>query len=152
VRAGAGERGAQATGLSALAPVVFSGGGALGRRLVERCAREGLPLTVVTQDLEALEELRAQGIGAVYGDAAQPEVLRAAGLADAKMIVVTNPALMEKMRVCGAARAINPRIAIVATAAGEAERAWLQEFGAAHTCDPLEEASDALLRAIHAGL
>jgi CPA2 family monovalent cation:H+ antiporter-2 len=134
------------------APVVITGTTAVGKRLIERCAREGLPLTVVTQDLEALEELRERGVGAVYGDAAQPEVLRAAGLADAKMIVVTNAALMEKMRVCSAARAVSPRIAIVATAAGEAERAWLQEFGVAHTCDPLEEASDALLRAIHAGL
>ena len=105
-----------------------------------------------SQDLEALGELRAQGISAVYGDAAQAEVLRAAGLADAKMIVVTNPVLMDKMRICGAARAVSPRIAIVATAAGEAERAWLQEFGVAQVCDPLDEASEALLRAIHAGL
>jgi CPA2 family monovalent cation:H+ antiporter-2 len=134
------------------APVVITGTTAVGKRLIERCAREGLPLTVVTQDLEALEELRERGVGAVYGDAAQPEVLRAAGLADAKMIVVTNPSLMEKLRICGAARAVSPRIAIVATAAGEAERAWLQEVGAAFTCDPLDEASDALLRAIHAGL
>ncbi len=134
------------------APVVFSGVTAVARRLIERCAKEGLPLSVVTSDLEALQELRERGVGAVYGDPTQAEVLRAAGLADAKMIVVTNPSLMEKMRICGAARAINPRIAIVATAAGEAERAWLQEFGAAFTCDPLDEASDALLRAIHAGL
>jgi len=134
------------------APVVFTGLTAVSRRLMERCAREGLPLTAVTSELEALEELRERGIGAVYGDPAQAEVLRAAGLADAKMIVVTNPSLMEKMRICGAARAVNPRIAIVATAAGEAERAWLQEFGATFTCDPLDEASDALLRAIHAGL
>jgi CPA2 family monovalent cation:H+ antiporter-2 len=134
------------------APVVFAGRSAVGKRLIERCAREGLPLTVVTSELEALEEMRERGVGVVYGDAAQPEVLRAAGLAEAKMIVVTNPSLMEKMRICGAARAVNPRIAIVATAAGEAERAWLQEFGATFTCDPLDEASDALLRAIHAGL
>ena len=134
------------------APVVFSGLTAVSRRLIERCAREGLPLSVVTSELEELQELRERGVGTVYGDPAQPEVLRAAGLAEAKMIVVTNPSLMEKMRVCGAARTINPRIAIVATAAGDAERAWLQEFGATFTCDPLDEASDALLRAIHAGL
>jgi CPA2 family monovalent cation:H+ antiporter-2 len=134
------------------APVVFSGVTAVARRLIERCAKEGLPLSVVASDLEALQELRERGVGAVYGDPTQAEVLRAAGLADAKMIVDTNPSLMEKMRVCGAARAISPRIAIVATAAGEAERAWLQEFGASFTCDPLDEASDALLRAIHAGL
>jgi CPA2 family monovalent cation:H+ antiporter-2 len=134
------------------APVVFSGVTAVARRLIERCAKEGLPLSVVTNDLEALQELRERGVGAVYGDPTQAEVLRAAGLADAKMIVVTNPSLMEKLRVCGAARAVNARIAIVATAAGEAERAWLQEVGATFTCDPLDEASDALLRAIHAGL
>src|SRR5512134_329579 len=134
------------------APVVFSGLTAVSRRLIERCAKEGLPLSVVTSDLEALQELRERGVGTVYGDPTHAEVLRAAGLADAKMIVVTNPSLMEKLRICGAARAINPRIAIVATAAGEAERAWLQEVGATFTCDPLDEASDALLRAIHAGL
>lgn len=109
-------------------------------------------MNVVGQEVDALDELRERGIGTVYGDPGQAEVLRAAGLAEAKMIVVTNPSLMDKMRICGAARALNPRIAIVATAAGEAERAWLQEFGAAFTCDPLDEASDALLRAIHAGL
>ncbi len=134
------------------APVVFTGASAVGRRLIERCANDGLPLNVITQELEALEELRERGIGAIYGDPGKAEVLRAAGLAEAKMIVITNPSLMDKMRICGAARAINPRIAIVATAAGDAERAWLQEFGAAFTCDPLDEASDALLRAIHAGL
>jgi CPA2 family monovalent cation:H+ antiporter-2 len=134
------------------AAVVVTGLTGVGKRLIERGAREGLPLSVVTHELEVLEELRERGVGAVYGDAAQPEVLRAAGLAEAKMIVVTNPSLMDKMRICGAARAINPRIAIVATAAGEAERAWLQEFGAAYTCDPMEEATEALLRAIHAGL
>jgi CPA2 family monovalent cation:H+ antiporter-2 len=141
-----------AASAAASVPVVVTGATAVGKRLIERCARDGLPLTVVTQDLEALEDLRERGVGAVYGDPAQGEVLRAAGLGEAKMIVVTNPALLHKMRICGAARDINPRIAIVATAAGEAERAWLKEFGVAHTCDPLEEASDALLRAIHAGL
>ena len=132
--------------------MVFTGASAVGRRLIERCANDGLPLNVITQELEALEELRERGIGAIYGDPGKAEVLRAAGLAEAKMIVITNPSLMDKMRICGAARAINPRIAIVATAAGDAEARWLQEFGAAFTCDPLDEASDALLRAIHAGL
>ncbi len=134
------------------APVVSAGASAVGRRLIERCAKVGLALNVVTQDLDALEELRERGIGATYGEPGNAEVLRAAGLAQAKMIVVVAPSLMDKMRICGAARAANPRIAIVATSVGEAERAWLQEFGVAFTCDPLDEASDALLRAIHAGL
>jgi len=57
-----------------------------------------------------------------------------------------------KMRVCIAARAINPRIAIVATSESAAERAWLEEFGAAYVCDALDEMSDAMLRAIRSGV
>ena len=137
---------------SASPALVVTGEGALGRRVIERCAAQGMPLGVVTQDLEALEDLRGRGIPAVYGDPGRAEVLRAAGLAGAKMIVVTGPVLMEKIRVCAAARGVNPRIAIVATGTGTAERAWLQEVGAGFVCDPLDEAGDALLRAIHAGL
>jgi len=132
--------------------LVITGEGALGRRAIERCAAEAMPLCVVAKEMEALEEMRACGIPAVYGDPARAEVLRAAGLAGAKMIVVSGPVLMDKIRVCAAAREVNPRIAIVATGAGPAERAWLQEVGAGFVCDPLDEAGDALLRAIHAGL
>jgi CPA2 family monovalent cation:H+ antiporter-2 len=134
------------------AALVVTGEGALGRRVIERCAAEAMPLCVVAKEMEALEEMRTRGIPAVYGDPARAEVLRAAGLAGAKLIVVTGPVLMDKIRVCAAAREVNPRIAIVATGAGPAERAWLQEVGAGFVCDPLDEAGEALLRTIHAGL
>ena len=58
------------------------------------------------------------------------------------------PVLMEKMRICIAARALNPRIAIIAAAANGAERAWLAEFGATFICDTLAEATDSLVRSI----
>jgi CPA2 family monovalent cation:H+ antiporter-2 len=132
--------------------LVVTGEGALGRRAIERCAAQGMPLAVVTQDMEVLEDLRERGIHAVYGDPGRVEVLRAAGVAGARMIVVTGPVLMQKIRVCAAARELNPRLAIVATGTGTAERAWLQEVGAGFVCDPLDEAGEALLRAIHAGL
>jgi len=52
--------------------------------------------------------------------------------------------------VRGRAR-VNPRIAVVATAGSKAERAWLDEFGAAFVCDALDEMTEALLRAIRSG-
>jgi CPA2 family monovalent cation:H+ antiporter-2 len=134
------------------AALVVVGAGALSLRVAERCAAEGMPLCAVAQDVDGLEALRERGVPAVYGDPARAEVLQAAGLAGAKAIVVVGPLLMDKIRVCTAARELNPRIVIVATAAGPAERAWLQEVGAAHVCDPLEEAGDALLRAVHSAL
>jgi CPA2 family monovalent cation:H+ antiporter-2 len=68
------------------------------------------------------------------------------------MIVVTTPSLPEKMRICMAAREVNPRLAIVATSGSGAERAWLHEFGAAFVCDALDEMTESLVRAIRRGL
>jgi monovalent cation:H+ antiporter-2, CPA2 family len=46
------------------------------------------------------------------------------------------------------ARKLNPRIAILATAESEAERAWLNEFGVQFVSSIHDEMSDALLRAV----
>ena len=68
------------------------------------------------------------------------------------MIVVTHASLPDKMRICIAAREVNPRIAIAATSGTAAERAWLEEFGAAYICDAVDEMNDALLRSIRSAL
>jgi hypothetical protein len=98
------------------------------------------------------DNLRKQGITTVLGDPGHPDTLRAAGLAEARIIVITVASLPDKMRICIAARELNPRIAIVATAAGSTDRAWLHEFGVAYICDALDEMTDALLRSIRSGL
>ena len=67
---------------------------------------------------------------------------------DARVLVVTNPTLAEKIRICTTARSINPRIAIVATAESGAEHAWLREFGVEFVCDTIGEMNEALLRAV----
>ena len=76
-------------------------------------------------------------------------MLEAAQVGAARVIVVTNPSLAVKMAICGAARRLNPRIAIVATAGeSDAERAWLREFGVAYVADVYDEMSDSLVRAV----
>jgi CPA2 family monovalent cation:H+ antiporter-2 len=132
--------------------VMLTGLGEIGRRVIQRCADAGVPLAVVDPDPETLAGLRGRGLAVVCGDPADPEVLRAAGMADARMIVVTNPTLAEKMQICVAARQANPRIAIVATSASGAERAWLHEFGAAFVCDAIDEMTESLVRTVRGGL
>ena len=132
--------------------VALTGLGELGRRVVRRCGDAGLPISVIDPDPDALAGLRGRGLAVVRGDPAEPEVLRAAGIADAKMIVVTNPGLTDKMRICIAARQVNPRIAIVATSGSGAERAWLHEFGAAFVCDAIDEMTESLVRTVRGGL
>jgi CPA2 family monovalent cation:H+ antiporter-2 len=132
--------------------VAITGLGELGRRVSLRCKAIGLPIAVIGTDAEALEELHARGIATAFGDPGHPDVLRAAGLAHAKIVVVTNASLADKMRICIAAREVNPRIAIAAISGTAAERAWLGEFGAAYICDALDEMTDALLRSIRSAL
>jgi CPA2 family monovalent cation:H+ antiporter-2 len=50
------------------------------------------------------------------------------------------------------ARALNPRIAIVAAASTPAERGWLLEFGATSVCDLYDEMGEALLRSVRGSL
>jgi CPA2 family monovalent cation:H+ antiporter-2 len=111
-----------------------------------------VPVSVIDPDPDALAGLRGRGLAVVRGDPAQPEVLQAAGMATARMIVVTNPALAEKMRICMAAREVNPRIAIIATSGSSAERTWLHEFGAAFVCDAIDEMTESLVRTVRDGL
>ena len=132
--------------------VALTGLGELGRRVVQRCAAAGVPVSVIDADPDALAELRGRGLAVVRGDPADPEVLRAAGMADARMILVTNPTLADKMQICIAARQVNPRIAIVATSGSAAERAWLHEFGAAFVCDAIDEMTESLVRTVRDAL
>jgi CPA2 family monovalent cation:H+ antiporter-2 len=136
----------------AAAAVVVAGLGDLGRRVVRRCAASGTRVCAIDKEIETLEELRASGVSTVFGDPGRIDVLRAAGVAQARAIVIADAPLADKMRICMAARALNPRIAIVAAASSSAERAWLQEFGAADVHDPLDEASEALLSAVRRSL
>jgi K+:H+ antiporter len=139
-------------GHAAAVPVAITGLGAIARRLALRCSESGLRACVIGNELDALEELRNRGIPTVFGDAGRQEVLKAAGVASARAVVVTNSSLFEKMKVCMAARAVNPRIVIVATAENAAERAWLEEFGAEYVGDVLDDATDGLLRSVRASL
>jgi CPA2 family monovalent cation:H+ antiporter-2 len=130
------------------AAVVVAGHGPLARRLAARCVEAGVAVAVIDDDADTA----TPGARAVFGDAGRPEVLAAAGLTQAKMLVVADLALPQKIRTCTAARALQPRIEIIAAANGEAEAAWLQEFGVDVVCDATEDLSQQLARAVRARL
>jgi CPA2 family monovalent cation:H+ antiporter-2 len=142
----------EAAARSQAVPVVLTGAGDVGRRLAQRTHAGGVPVCVVDDRLEALEALRAKGVATVFGDPSREAVLEAAGTTGARVIVVTNSTLAMKIRICAAARRLNPRIAVVAPAENEAERAWLREFGAVYVADVREEIAEALARAVRRAL
>jgi CPA2 family monovalent cation:H+ antiporter-2 len=134
------------------APVLIAGVGKVGRRVALRAAASGIPVCVVDDRLEALEALQRRGVATIFGDPSRQAVLEAARVEAARVIVVTNSTLQMKVRICAAARKLNPRIAVVAPAENEAERAWLREFGAAHVAEIHDEVAESLVRAVRQAL
>jgi CPA2 family monovalent cation:H+ antiporter-2 len=145
---GAGAPVPAAAAQASQAAVIVAGRGPLARRFAVRCVDSGLPVAVIDDDADAA----APGAQVVFGDAGRPEVLEAAGAIDAQVLVVADLPLPQKIRVCTAARSLNPHLQIVAAANGEAEAAWLRELGVDGVCDATQELSEQLARAVRARL
>jgi CPA2 family monovalent cation:H+ antiporter-2 len=127
------------------ASVVVAGFGPIGRRLCEQLQLRGVSFVVVDQDLQGIEQGAALGYRTCYGDAGSKDVLEAAALRGAGLLVLADLDLARRMRACVAARALSPGIRIVSTIRHASERGWLEEFGAAEVVEEDRCVADALL-------
>ena len=110
--------------------VVLVGHGRVGGVISEGLADNNVPLLVIENDDERLGELKEQGIEAIAGNAADPEVIAAANLPGARFLLVAIPDAFESGQVVEQARALNPKLTIVARAHSEAEVLHLKKHGA----------------------
>jgi CPA2 family monovalent cation:H+ antiporter-2 len=85
---------------------------------------------VVDLNLDTIKRLAGSGQLAVYGDATQREILEAAGIREAKYLLVTLPEVLVRTVVILAAKELNPNLRVFARARYLQERAWLEEVGA----------------------
>ena len=111
---------------------VLVGYGRVGRIIAEALKENGTPYLVVDERAEAIAPLRAEGVFAVEGTAAEPGVLEAVNLPAARWLISAIPNPFEASDLVERARTANPSILIVARAHSEAEVAHLQGFGADH--------------------
>ena len=99
---------------------VVVGTGRVGAVVIRALQRHGLPVVAVEENRAAAEALAAGGTAAIWGDATRPEVLHAAGLEGARLLVVALPGAVETRAVLALARAANPAIhAVVRTHSDE---------------------------------
>lgn len=101
--------------------IVLVGYGRVGRRIAEALTARQIPFVVAEQNREMVERLRAQGIPAVSGDAAEPDVLIQAHIAHARMLVIATPDTLDVRQMIASARALNPTIETVVRTHSEAE-------------------------------
>ncbi|MEI7446417.1 MAG: cation:proton antiporter, partial [Burkholderiales bacterium] len=109
--------------------VVLVGHGRVGRRIAEAMRARGLPFVVVDVRRELVEGLRGEGIAAVSGDAAEPEVLVQAHVHRAAMLVIAIPDTVGLERMVHTARTLNPSIEVVVRSHNEAESDFVRHDG-----------------------
>lgn len=110
--------------------VVLIGHGRVGRFVSKVLRERGTPLYIIEDDADDVAALKSQGIEAVNGNAADPEVMQSANLSEARCLLVAIPDAFEGGQVVEQAHAINPHLRIVARAHSEEEIEHLDKHGA----------------------
>ena len=109
---------------------ILVGYGRVGNIIGNDLKQKKLPFLVIEASDSTVSKLRESGIEALMGNAAQPEILKAAGLPESRNVVVAIPEAFEAGQIVQQARAANAHIRIIARAHSDAEVEHLQGLGA----------------------
>ena len=109
---------------------ILVGYGRVGNLIGNDLKQKKLPFLVIEASDSTVSKLRESGIEALMGNAAQPEILKAAGLPESRNVVVAIPEAFEAGQIVQQARAANAYIRIIARAHSDAEVEHLQGLGA----------------------
>jgi len=120
--------------------VVIAGGGRVGLDVARVLTSLGLPCVVVELDTRRVEMAKESGIPVVFGDATQEAVLEAACIAQARLVLVTIPGVVESRAAIVLARRLNNAIHVVARAASASHVAELRQTGVFEVVQPEFEA------------
>jgi CPA2 family monovalent cation:H+ antiporter-2 len=128
--------------------VILCGYGRSGQNLSRLLERESIPFIALDLDPKRVQEARAAGESVVYGDAAKREVLIAAGLMRAKVLVVSYSDTASALRILSHVRALRPELPVVVRTLDDTDIDRLKEAGAAEVVAEIMEGS--LMLASHA--
>ena len=125
-------------------PVIIAGIGRFGQVVNRMVQMSGVKSVVLDHDLATIELMRRFGFKGFFGDPTRPELLHAAGLKDASVLVVALDDKFAAVRLVEYARAERPDLHIVARAH---DRVHVYELYRAGADDIVREMFDASLRA-----
>jgi voltage-gated potassium channel Kch len=123
------------------APIVLAGFGRVGRRIGEILSTAGKTYVALDSDAKIVDAGRATGCPVFYGDVRKPELLKAAGASDAKLIVVTLNDPQATEQVVTSLRKSYPDMEIYARGRSIGQCRKLRELGATGVISENIEAS-----------
>jgi CPA2 family monovalent cation:H+ antiporter-2 len=109
--------------------VIIVGFGRVGEIIGHGLKTQGHPFVAVDADRRRVEALRKHGLTAIYGDATAAGVLDAAGVRQARLLIVAIPQGFQKRRIIELAREANPDIDTAARTYRASELAYLKAQG-----------------------
>jgi CPA2 family monovalent cation:H+ antiporter-2 len=126
--------------------VVVLGAGRVGRVVVSAVRARGFRCVVVDRDDGRLETVRRLGATTVFGDAANPEILKRVGLDRARVLIIAIGDPLTARLASERSLRMNPRLAIASRARGRREIDTLRSLGVRRLADPEAEAAFELAR------
>ncbi len=96
--------------------VIIAGFGRYGQIIGRLLLANGIQPTVLDYDSEAVEGIRRFGINVFYGDATRLDLLRKAGAAEARVLVVAIDDIEQSLALVDMAREHFPRLTLIARA------------------------------------
>ncbi|MGE0135692.1 MAG: cation:proton antiporter [Dehalococcoidia bacterium] len=116
--------------------VVIAGYGRVGELTGRSLQGLGIPFVVIDAGIERVRALRAQGIHAVWGDAAQADVLDTAGVTHARLLAVCVPDDSTALLAITNAHRLNPGLTTVSRAHSNAVLDLQRSLGAREVVVP----------------
>lgn len=109
---------------------IVVGYGPVGQTVVRLLQENGICLTIVELNIQVVQWLRSQGTRTIYGDATRIGTLSEAGVAYADVLVLSASNIKGESEIVREARALNPRIRIIARTTYLSEQQNLIDAGA----------------------
>ncbi|MBG6071952.1 MULTISPECIES: glutathione-regulated potassium-efflux system protein KefC [unclassified Polaromonas] len=98
------------------APVIIAGFGRYGQIVGRMLLAQGISATVLDHDADMIETIRTFGYRVFYGDATRLDLLRTAGAAQAKILVLSVDNVEQSLKIVDIVHAHFPQLQIVARA------------------------------------
>jgi CPA2 family monovalent cation:H+ antiporter-2 len=126
--------------------VVIAGAGRVGYYVAKVLQRMNLAFVVIELDQYRVEHCKQEGIPVIYGDATQEIVLETARVDDAKVLLITVPAIATTRGIVEAVRKLSPSLHVVARVESVELMSALHEHGVYEVVQPEFEAGLEIVR------
>ncbi|WP_416463493.1 YbaL family putative K(+) efflux transporter [Sphingomonas sp. VDB2] len=112
--------------------VILVGYGRVGKLIAERLTQRRIDFTIIEDDAEKVAEAKEAGLPVVRGNALEDKYLIAAGIGEARHLLIAVPEGFEGGAIHEHARHLNDRLQVIARAHSDAEVEYLESLGVPH--------------------